>query len=757
MAYAYAKDITEVQPIDGSQRNQITVSGGGGVGSGTVTTVTSADGTVTVSNPNGPSVDISAALSLTNEYITARQYGVTPDAVKLTRGVLTSNSTTFIAYDAAFVAGDVGKIIGIPYGGPGPTMGQTFRTTIAAVVNATNITLTDTPIRTIQGERNITDGVTTSNSFNISSVTALFDAGDIGKQIIIPGVGPLNAGVTSANTNQVTFIATVTATNTATVNRKSIGSTTARAYLIPGAQAIYGTDNTAAWAAACAASSASRKPLYFDGAILITNEVTVANNLQVYGRGWSQSIIYPVRGSEQGQAVFKFSISGLSNAVTDVCFRDFQVDAIGCTTSNYTTGNKAFYIRGGNRITFERLYIQNTSATSIGCDYLRNYVMRDNIIYRGGRQVQEEGSGAGGSGLGVGTGYFDTENGLISGNTISDCGNNGIFTESQSSNIRSKGVKIIGNDVQWNGGDGISDRALDGTVISGNTSAYNHGANYSTGSGFVAGLYSINTLISGNTSTRCWGYDIQLELNQGVQTVRGNVLGNGVANGQACVGVTSLTPFTPKGVIIDDNVIYDSNGSGIYFLTGSNGVVQITNNKIVNSGLSTATRRPGIRIANNYMRELIVKGNYVTDEKAVASKFTSWALQLTNSVSIGRLRIQENNLEGCEFGEVDFGTATLTNVTYQPSTYVTKTADYTNSLNDYTVNFTGAGTMTNTLFASPQLILNKQYLFKNTGGGTMVLFPQTGTTIDGAASRAVTSGVEIQSNGTTNWLVKSSF
>ena len=46
-----AKDITEVQPIDASQRNQITVSSGGGVGgltAQTVTNLTSSGGTVTI-------------------------------------------------------------------------------------------------------------------------------------------------------------------------------------------------------------------------------------------------------------------------------------------------------------------------------------------------------------------------------------------------------------------------------------------------------------------------------------------------------------------------------------------------------------------------------------------------------------------------------------------------------------------------------------------------------------------------------------
>lgn len=685
--------------------------------------------------------------------ITALQYGVVADAVKLTRGVLTSNSTTYIDYGATFTSADVGKIIGIPYGDTGSTVGQTLTTTIAAFVNITNITLTATPIRTIKAERTITDGVTTSNSFNFSSVTALMDAGDIGKRLEIQGAGPLNALGQANSTNQVTFIATVTATNAATLNRRSCMSTTARTILIPGAQAIYGTDNTLAFQNACAASSSLKKQLFFDGNILITNTVTVANNLQVIGRGWNGSIIYPVRGGTGTQSVFTFTISALTNAVTDVAFRDFQVDGIGNTVSSYGTGNKAFYIRGGNRISFERLFVQNTSATSIGCDFLRNYVMRDNVIYRGGRQVQEFGSGAGGSGLGVGTGYFNTENGLISGNNISDCGNNGIFTESQSSNIRSMGVKIIGNTTEWNGNDGISDRALDGTVISGNTSAYNSGANYSTGSGFVAGLYSINTLITGNTSTRAWGSDIELTINSGVQTVRGNVLGNGVGNGNACVSVTSITPFTPKGVIIDDNTMYDNNGSGIYFLTGSNGVVQITNNKIVNSGLSTATRRPGIRIGNNYMRELVVKGNYVSDEKAAASKFTSWGLQLTNAVSIGTLRIQENNLKGNEFGEVDFGVATIGTLDYQPNNYTAMTTTYSVSLNDYLLEAT-SGTFTATL-PTPVGCANKEYIFKNSGGGVLTVGTAAGT-IDGSATQIVTSSMTVKSNGTI-WIRTVSF
>jgi hypothetical protein len=589
-----------------------------------------------------------------------RDYNAKGDAILLADAVVTGGGTTVTSASATFTNADIGKVVCIPYAGTGATVGQSHMTTIASVTDAHTIVLAAAPTLSIAGTRTVTDAAINSGSTTLTSATANFTQGDIGKKISIPG-----AGLTIANGGgapQTDYIATLVSATQVTLTRRALATVSAQTLTIPGATLIYGSDDTNPLQNAINASASTKQPLVIEpGRYLITASLVPVSNTKIAGYGAQATTIYPC-GTGSWSAFQNAQTAVPSNALSDIQLTDFEIDGIGNTGSSYTTVNKGVYLRPMIRPVFRNLYIHNTGATGIGCDWLLNGQIIHNTIEHCGRQVFEFGSGGGGSGIGVGTGLWTEEPTDIAGNNVSDCGKYGIFVESQSSNVLSRGIRIFGNDSRWNGY-GIGDHATEGTVIDGNTVEYNTTNGIDADAGFVAGLYAKNGFITNNILRNNFSVNIYLNYKDGSYTINNNEITGG-ATGIQCTMVTGGTLMTTS---IKNNIIHESTGSarGIYFPSGTWNVVELDNNTLFNVNNSTTTTRPAIQMTITSCNRLYVTGNKAYDTRATGSKTQSYGLVLTGTYP--RFVYDRNDFQDNATGTADLTGATIT-TTATPST-----------------------------------------------------------------------------------------
>jgi hypothetical protein len=582
-----------------------------------------------------------------------RVFGAVGDMRVVTDATVTAASTTLTSPTAAFTAGDVGKTVAIPYAGADNgtlTVGRTHLTTIAAVVSATQATLASAPTKSVTAGRTITDGAINNNSSTLNSATANWTSADIGKRIVIPGAGRIRANAQRAD--MVTWIVAIQSATAATVLGASRATVSGRTVAIPGAWVGVGTDDTAAFtAAASVRGSIEIEP----GSYMVTGELPVLSRTTWWGYGAGRSI---VSYCGVGGSAWRYE-GGTQNSgtITDVTFRDFEIDGSGSRVATYSSVNKGIYITNCVRLTCANMYIHDTSATAFGCDFLPDGYMVGNVIERGGAQVPELGGTAGGSGFGIGTGFFHHEAFTIIGNVVRWCGKNGIFTESQSGNIRSRGARIIGNHVE-DCGFGISDRACDGTIIQGNTvvGGWPGSTGIYIGGGFVAGLYSISAQVLDNVVI-CDGQaeGITSITNAGDLTIRGNDIR---LAGTAGIRVTTVTGGTLGTLVVDGNSCLDAQGTarGVWVADGTWDRIIIEGNRVRNCG-APATPRPAI-VSGASAAAMYVRGNILWDNRG-GSAGMSHGLQLTGG-TVTRLVYDGNDTVGAITAQQDLTGATIT-------------------------------------------------------------------------------------------------
>lgn len=583
-------------------------------------------------------------LSATTYPLFVEGFGALGNTQKASDCTVTASSMTLSCASAHFAASDVGKTIGIPYGGANngsATVPQTFVTTIASFTSPTSITLTAAPVTTIPGPRTVTDAAGTKAQFSFSSATANFVAGDIGKLISLPGAGLTLVGANgNPQTSLITGINSSTSVNT---SRQNLLTVSAKTVTIPGATIIWGTDDTVAIQSAITFACGAKRPLVLgNGSYLTTAALVPCSNLFISGYGAGISIISPV-----GSGFAAFQLDNGNNpalAINDLGFSKFEIDMSGVRVNTYGTGNKAIFIRPMIRPVFQSLYIHDCSATCLGVDFLVDGQIVDNTIAYGGVQVAQFGGGGGGSCIGIGTGLWPEEPSVISNNQAHDCGQHGIFVESQSSNIQSKGIRITNNDVRWGGfglttSDCIGDHATKGTVISHNSVEY-CAVGIREAVGFVAGLYSedyqiLNNYIA-NTTTA-----IMVENKSGGGLVSQNTLaGSDFAFTGNAIDLNAITGGTQGTITVTKNKIRDFLGRGIWFHAGAFGQADVLGNDIMNCGVSVGSERPGIVFEGTSILSLNLEGNIVYDTRTPA--LTSFGFQLSSG-AITRLWLDPDN------------------------------------------------------------------------------------------------------------------
>lgn len=115
--------------------------------------------------------------------------GVKGDAIELTDVRITAGSAAIYAPGASFTSADVGKKIAVMGAGASGGGLGTSNNPIVSVTDGQNATMTVAATTTTSAPRTVTDAVMAADSQALTSATAAFTAGDIGKTVTIPGAG----------------------------------------------------------------------------------------------------------------------------------------------------------------------------------------------------------------------------------------------------------------------------------------------------------------------------------------------------------------------------------------------------------------------------------------------------------------------------------------------------------------------------------------------------------------------------------------
>lgn len=269
--------------------------------------------------------------------------------------------------------------------------------------------------------------------------------------------------------------------------------------------------------------------------------------------------------------------------LVDCTFRDFEIDGSGVTLpGGYNTGAKGLVLQYMVRARFQNLYIHDTAASGLGCDFLQDSVIHAVVANNCGRL--NDGTQPGGAGIGIGIGGW----GSVERTTISDCtavgnGTHGIFVELQNSAwTRPRGIRITGGHVEGNKY-GISDWGADGLVVANCTVLGNlHSGINVTGSG-VGSSAGTGGTIHGCTIDGNAGPGI-LTGDTGRYSIRGNrVSGNlyGIRHANISGAASSLEQ------VIDGNDVWGNALDGVRVDSPISDAA-ILNNRIRNNGQQSA-------------------------------------------------------------------------------------------------------------------------------------------------------------------------
>ncbi|MCW2640308.1 MAG: hypothetical protein JWP76_2614 [Dactylosporangium sp.] len=216
-----------------------------------------------------------------------------------------------------------------------------------------------------------------------------------------------------------------------------------------------------------------------------------------------------------------------ANHLADCTFARFEIDGSGVQLARYNVLAKGLGMQYIQRGHFHDLYIHDTGASGLGCDFLQDTMVESVVVVRCGRL--DNGLQMGGSGIGIGIGGW----GGIERLTISDCttvGNarNGIFLELQKREwTPPRGIRILGCHSEGNRF-GISDWGADGLIVSACTVIANQVAGYDVSSQGTTAVGGRNGIVADCVFDRNIRDGLGIGNTPGRYTFRGNhITGNG--------------------------------------------------------------------------------------------------------------------------------------------------------------------------------------------------------------------------------------
>lgn len=338
-------------------------------------------------------------------------------------------------------------------------------------------------------------------------------------------------------------------------------------------------------------------------------------------------------------------------------FRNFTVDMtnVAAAVSYNATHGKGFYMQYCRDCHWNDLKVIQAKATGIGVDFLVDCtVARCTVDSCGGAAT------VGSSGIGIGTGQSQDEYCVVANNLCINNLNHGIFFEKQGAGAPfwSRGALVTGNECRGNK-IGISDRGVQGMVVSGNTMCDN------TLNGFFAGLPEVGTgqneglegLLIGNNVSRNGSVGVLFAGNalKGRWTVRANRISYNTAHGISCQPTSAQTGAgaTPiDGLTIEGNDVHENGMMGITIgpdtSTGYIRNLSVKDNRVWNNGTGlNASYMIGIRI-RIYSTRARVTGNVGWDDQASPTQTTGLSVPTGSGTAIlTDALIEDNDMRGC--------------------------------------------------------------------------------------------------------------
>ncbi|MFD1322582.1 right-handed parallel beta-helix repeat-containing protein [Micromonospora sonneratiae] len=278
------------------------------------------------------------------------------------------------------------------------------------------------------------------------------------------------------------------------------------------------------------------------------------------------------------------------NHIADCTFAGFEIDGSGVRLPSYDVLAKGLGLQYVLRGRFHDLYIHDTAATGLGCDFLQDTVVEGVLTVRCGRL--DSGRQMGGAGIGIGVGgWGDVERLTITACTAIGNGTNGIFLELQKDYwTPPSGIRIVGCHAEGNTF-GISDWGTDGLIVSACTMIGNLQAGYDVSAQGTAGVAGRGGIVTGCVVDRNVRDGVSIGNTPGRYVVRGNRISR---NGRYGYREHDLAGDgePAREIVIEGNEIWDNGLDGIHvdaaMIDGA-----IIDNRIRNNGRRAAAASAG--------------------------------------------------------------------------------------------------------------------------------------------------------------------
>jgi hypothetical protein len=394
-------------------------------------------------------------------------------------------------------------------------------------------------------------------------------------------------------------------------------------------------------------------------------------NTALFAEGVLFDLFYNLDGASDG------TDGGDENTWLKNCeFSGFSCDLKGLTHTQASVSGKVFFILYMKKARFRDLHLKNSIGTALGCDFLVDTVIENNIIENAGRNFAEGSINVGQSGIGIGTGALEYEPVIVKNNHIYNCGNYGVFVETQltPTGIKSKGAQVVNNFLKGNK-HGVGNKGSGGTLISGNTVID------STDVGIYLSQKCKDDTIINNKVINSTREGIYVTFDYG-----GNLLiqGNEIAfNKRKGIEIEKAT-LTVSSVQITNNNIHDNNMAGIN-LFGKLKDVIISNNLIKNNcKTSVSPYNGGIMLegidANSIIDNLRITNNTILDDQT--TKTQSFGIRVRPNITLNNFSIANN-----DFADYDY----LSGIDVSGTAILNDSKIKNN--NSYITEFNGTGTI----------------------------------------------------------------
>ncbi|NJC67938.1 right-handed parallel beta-helix repeat-containing protein [Planosporangium flavigriseum] len=251
------------------------------------------------------------------------------------------------------------------------------------------------------------------------------------------------------------------------------------------------------------------------------------------------------------------------NYVSDCTFANFEIDGSGVEfLRGYNVLAKGLGLQYVLRGHFRQLYIHDTAASGLGCDFLQDTVIEGVTVARCGRL--NSGRNIGGSGFGIGIGGWGPVERLV----MADCaavgnGANGFFVELQQSWwAPTRGIRIVGCHAEDNFY-GISDWGADGMIVSACTMTGNRAAGYDISAHGTTKVGGRNGIVSDCVIDRNVRHGLVVGNTPGRYTFRGNRITRNGCYGYWGYNVRGGDQRPAGLIVLDDNEIGNNALDGV--------------------------------------------------------------------------------------------------------------------------------------------------------------------------------------------------